>query len=139
MSDMRFDEARGRGPETATAEPAPADAAAPNWSGIACSRAFRDLLAAKKRFILPVFLFFLFYYFTLPILAGRAPRLLTTRIGWGVSLGLLLEMSQFVMGWLIAWRYVKAAARFDRLAKNVLDQARDSRLTSARKGAASHV
>jgi len=139
MSAIGFDGADGLVPGELTAEAPPADATAarndPNWSSIAATRPFRDLLAAKKRFILPAFFFFLIYYFSLPILAGCAPRLLSTRVVGGVSIGLLLEMSQFLMGWLIAWRYVKAAAGFDQLAKTALEQAEVGGLIRGASGA----
>jgi len=139
MSVTGFEGADGLVPGKSTAEPAPVAAAVPrnepDWSGIAATCGFRDLLAAKRRFILPVYLFFLIYSFSLPILAGRAPRLLSTRVVGGVSIGLLLEMLPFLTGWLIAWWYVKAAARFDKLAKSALEQAQASGLTSGAPGA----
>lgn len=90
------------------------------WNRIANSMQFQHLLAVKKTFIVPVFVFFLVYYLLLPILVGYAPRLMSTRIAGAVTLAYLFALSQFVVGWTIAWFYLKAAARFDKLVKDVL-------------------
>ena len=50
------------------------------WDRIATSAQFQELLARKKAFIFPVFLFFLVYYLLLPILVGWAPRLMSNRV-----------------------------------------------------------
>ena len=39
---------------------------------------FRALVAAKRRFIVPATIFFIVYYFALPILVGYAPDLMKT-------------------------------------------------------------
>lgn len=92
------------------------------WDRIANSRAFYDLLAIKKVFIVPAFAFFLTYYFLLPVLIGYAPKLMSTRIAGTVNLAYLFALSQFVVGWVIAWLYLRAAAKFDRLAGDILDK-----------------
>ena len=42
------------------------------WDRIAASQQFQDLLALKKVFIVPAFIFFCAYYFLLPVLVGFA-------------------------------------------------------------------
>jgi len=95
------------------------------WDQVACSKEFQDLLAVKKVFIIPAFVFFLVYYFTLPMLVGYAPGLMSLRVVGSVTLGYVYALSQFVVGWIIAWLYLKAASRFDALTKDILDQARE--------------
>ena len=85
------------------------------WDRIATSAQFQDLLARKKAFILPAFLFFLVYYLLLPILVGSAPRLMSNRVLGTVTLAYLFALSQFVVGWVIAGLYLKASTKFDRL------------------------
>ena len=92
------------------------------WDRIATSAQFQDLLALKKVFIILAFIFFLAYYFLLPVLLGYAPRLMATRVVGTVTLAYLFALSQFVMGWLIAWLYLKASAKFDALAQDILDK-----------------
>jgi uncharacterized membrane protein (DUF485 family) len=92
------------------------------WDRIATSKEFEDLMATKKTFIVPAFIFFLVYYFALPVLVGYAPQFMDTKIG-KVNLAYLFALSQFFVAWIIAGLYVKAANNFDRLAKDILDKA----------------
>jgi len=103
--------------EPSTRHPQEAD-----WNRIAASPGFQHLLAIKKIFIVPAFLFFIVYYLLLPILVGYAPRLMSTRIVGTVTLAYLFALSQFVVGWIIAWMYLKASSRFDKFVDDVLEQ-----------------
>lgn len=47
---------------------------------IAETQEFKDLMATKKVFIIPAFVFFLVYYFLLPSLVGYAPQFMSTRV-----------------------------------------------------------
>ena len=52
----------------------------PNWDEIAATKEFQTLVRKKRQFIFPVFAFFFAYFFTLPILIGYAPKLMSTPI-----------------------------------------------------------
>jgi len=90
------------------------------WSRIAKSRGFNDLIALKRTFIVPAFVFFLAYHFALAALFGYAPRLAAMRVIGTVNVAYLFALSQFVMGWVIAGLYLVAAARFDALTRDLL-------------------
>jgi uncharacterized membrane protein (DUF485 family) len=79
-------------------------------------------MATKKIFIVPAFVFFVLYYFALPVLVGYAPQFMSTKL-LGVNLAYLFALSQFFVAWLIAGLYVKAANNFDRLAKDIVEKA----------------
>jgi len=70
----------------------------------------------------PAFFFFLAYYLLLPILLGYAPRFMSRRILGTVTFAYLFALSQFVVGWAIAWMYLKASRRFDKVADQILQQ-----------------
>ena len=93
------------------------------WDRIAETGEFKDLMATKKVFIVPAFVFFLVYYFLLPVLVGYAPKFMATKVIGVVNLAYLFALSQFFMAWTIAWLYVKAAGDFDKLAKDIIDKA----------------
>lgn len=95
---------------------------AAEWRTIARSEAFRDLIALKKSFVVPAYVFFLLYYIALAVLLGYAPRLAAMRIISTVNVAYLFALSQFVVGWVIAGLYLFAASRFDKLAEDVLAQ-----------------
>ena len=97
-----------------------------SWDEIAASKQFKDLMATKKTFIVPAFIFFVVYYFALPVLVGYAPQFMATKIGY-VNLAYLFALSQFFVAWLIAGLYVRAANNFDRLSKDILEKAENSK------------
>lgn len=108
--------------ETATPVREPAQSQSV-WDRIAASKEFKDLMATKKTFIVPAFIFFVVYYFALPVLVGYAPQFMATKVIGQVNLAYLFALSQFFVAWLIAGLYVKAANNFDRLSKDILDKA----------------
>ena len=91
-----------------------------DWEKLAGSERFRNLLKAKRRFIVPAMIFFVVYYFALPVLIGYARPFMERRVIGPVNLAYLFALSQFFMAWIIAALYVKAAARFDRMAAGVI-------------------
>lgn len=90
------------------------------WDRAASHPEFQALMRAKKRFIVPTFVFFVVYYFALPILVGYAPTLMATPVIGPVNIAYLFALSQFFVAWFIAWLYTRRAARFDEMAKTVL-------------------
>jgi uncharacterized membrane protein (DUF485 family) len=93
-----------------------------DWERLAASAQFKSLLKAKARFVVPATIFFIAYYFSLPLLVGYAPQLMARKVLGVVNVAYLFALSQFLMAWLVAWAYVRAAARFDRMARDVVEQ-----------------
>ena len=93
------------------------------WDSIANSKEFKDLMATKRDFVVAAFVFFIVYYFLLPILVGYAPKFMEIKVIGVVNLASLFALSQFFMAWTIAWLYVRAASDFDMLAKDIIEKA----------------
>lgn len=91
-----------------------------NWNQIAEMPSFRELLRRKARFIVPATVFFIVYYFLLPILVGYAPALMDKKVLGPVNIAYLFALSQFFVVWILAALYVRAAAGFDKEAAAVL-------------------
>lgn len=106
-------------PESPSAPTAPTGAPIP-WNAIAATPAFRELLRAKAAFIVPTTIFFMVYYFTLPVLAGWYPKLMTHEVFGPVNVAYLFAFSQFVMAWIIAGLYVRVAAGWDKKAAAIV-------------------
>ncbi len=92
---------------------------AADWDRIAADPDFKALVARKIAFILPMTIFFLLYYFALPVLVGWFPELMKRRVG-SVNIAYLFALSQFFMAWTVAALYVSRATGWDRAAKNLL-------------------
>jgi uncharacterized membrane protein (DUF485 family) len=94
-----------------------------DWDRVAASKPFKDLIATKKVFIIPAFLFFVIYYFLLPLLVGYTPQFMATKVWGNVNLAYLFALSQFFMAWIIAALYVKAGDNFDSISKHIIEHA----------------
>ena len=103
------------------------DTDAADWDRVAAEPEFKSLLASKRRFIVPMTVFFVVYYFALPVLVGYAPRLMETRV-LGLNVAYLFALSQFFMAWIVAALYVRAAGGWDAAAHRIIE-----RLDSDRK------
>jgi uncharacterized membrane protein (DUF485 family) len=90
------------------------------WEALAASTEFRRLITAKRNFIIPAVVFFLVYYFALPLGNGLAPSLMNTKVIGNINLAYLFALSEFVMAWILAAVYIRRANRvFDPLAAAV--------------------
>jgi uncharacterized membrane protein (DUF485 family) len=104
-------------------DPATKDSAQSVWDEVAESSQFKDLMATKRTFIVPAVIFFVVYYFALPVLVGYAPQFMATKVIGDVNLAYIFALSQFFVAWIIAALYVKAANNFDRLSKDIVESA----------------
>jgi uncharacterized membrane protein (DUF485 family) len=88
-----------------------------DWIAAERSPEFRELIARKRRFVVPATIFFLSWYLGFIALAGYAPDFMGESIYEGFTVGYALALSQFVMTWALGWMYVRRADdEFDDLA-----------------------
>ncbi len=94
-----------------------------DWDAAAESPEFKQLVSAKRRFVIPATAFFMVWYFGFVILAGYAPDFMGEEfITDGLTVGYTLALSQFVMTWVLGWLYLRRADRtFDPLAARARD------------------
>lgn len=98
------------------------------WHEIAASPEFKSLVRVKFKMVATATVFFIVYYFALPVLVGYAPSLMERKVIGNVNLAYLFALSQFFVAWGIAAIYLRSAARFDLMAKKIIQQqtARDA-------------
>ncbi|MGP4106411.1 DUF485 domain-containing protein [Virgibacillus sp. L01] len=85
------------------------------------SEKFQRLMNDRKKFIVPLTIFFLVFYFLLPVLTSYTTFLNTPVIG-DISWVWIFAFAQFVMTWVLCTIYVKKAAFFDRLTDEIIDE-----------------
>ena len=91
-----------------------------DWEAIERSPEFRDLVAAKRRFVVPRVVFFLGWYITFVLLAGYAEGFMGESVYEGLTVGYTLALSQFVMVWFLVWEYLRKADKvFDPMEERV--------------------
>ncbi|WP_010531400.1 DUF485 domain-containing protein [Lentibacillus jeotgali] len=81
---------------------------------------FKSFLQKKKKFIIPYTVFFLIFYFLLPVLTSYTTFLNTPAIG-DISWVWLFAFAQFVMTWVLCTIYVKKAAAFDEETDQIIE------------------
>lgn len=94
----------------------------PDWAAIERTAEFRALVRAKRAFVIPASLFFVSYYFALPILVGYWPDLMSTRVIGRINIAYLFALSQFAMAWTLMAAYVRRARVFDRMVDDLLQR-----------------
>lgn len=98
-----------------------------DWNMVAASSRFRALVKTKLRFIIPATIFFIIYFFALPVLVGYAPELMNRRVVGSINVAYLFALSQFFMAWIVALVYVRAASRHDRMAREIVTELEEKR------------
>ncbi len=94
------------------------------WEGLEETPEFKQLVRAKWRFVIPATVFFMVYYFLLPVLNGVATGFMRTNVVGSVNIAYLFALSQFFMAWILAWLYIRRAnGLFDGLAEKVRTRA----------------
>jgi uncharacterized membrane protein (DUF485 family) len=109
-------------PESSTSSTPDHKAASTDWSAIERDTDFIALLRSKMAFVVPATLFFVVYYFALPIAVGWFPKVMETKVLGDVNLAYLFALSQFFMAWILAFAYVAVAAGWDRRAEAIISK-----------------
>lgn len=91
------------------------------YSDIARSELFRKLMDKKKRFIIPMTLFFLAFYFTLPVLTSFSNVLNAPAVG-SITWAWVFAFAQFIMTWVLCSLYSKQSVTFDAICEEIKDQ-----------------
>ena len=92
-----------------------------DYTSIVQSASFQTLLSEKKKFIIPVTIFFFCFYFALPVLTSYTTVLNHKFIG-SITWAWVFDFLKFVMTWVLCMLYSKKATRFDELAKKVIQE-----------------
>lgn len=95
-----------------------------DWKAVEQSPEFRELIAARRRFVLPATIFFLSWYLGFILLAGYAPDFMARSVYEGLTVGYCLALTQFVMVFALGSMYARRAARvYDPLAERAARRA----------------
>ena len=90
------------------------------WVRVERTSAFQELARKRKAFIVPATIFFLVFFFGLPVLAAFTTVLNARAVGpltWAYVYG----FAQFAMVWILMHVYVSRANKWD----DLVDRARD--------------
>jgi uncharacterized membrane protein (DUF485 family) len=97
-----------------------------DWRQIEQLPEFRELVARRRRFVVPATVFFLCWYFGFVVLAGYAETFMGSSIYEGFTVGYLLALTQFLMVAVLGVWYLRYSARhLDPLRDRVAERARE--------------
>ncbi|MDQ0417021.1 uncharacterized membrane protein (DUF485 family) [Croceifilum oryzae] len=88
------------------------------WAQIARSSEFIKLMKKRKKFQIFSAIFFVLYYFALPVLAGYTD-LLNKSVFGSINGIYLFALSQFFMAWILAFIYVRHANQLDQTIEQI--------------------
>ena len=89
------------------------------WVRVERTSAFKELISAKRAFIIPATIFFMVFYFGLPILAAFT-TILNVKVIGSLTLAYIYALAQFAMTWILMHLYVSRANKWD----DLVDRAR---------------
>ncbi len=90
-----------------------------DYTAVASSADFQKLLQAKKRFIIPMSLFFFCFYIALPLMTSYS-KILNTPVLGAITWAWVFAFAQFIMTWALCMIYSKKATAFDEMADRIL-------------------
>ena len=99
------------------------------WVRIERTNAFQELVRSKKAFIIPATIFFMVFYFGLPILASFTTLLNFTVVG-AITGAYAYAFAQFIMTWTLMHLYVSQANKWDNKIEQVLREASEKGASS---------
>jgi uncharacterized membrane protein (DUF485 family) len=92
-----------------------------DFERVESSPQFKKLMENKKKFIVPMTIFFLVFYFLLPISTSYG-TFLNTPVYGDITWAWVFAVAQFVMTWVICSIYVKKANTFDKDAAQIVNE-----------------
>lgn len=92
------------------------------WDSVANDPEFRSLLRARRAFVVPATIFFIAYYFALPLGVGFAPGVMNRPLWGPLTVAYAFAFSQFLMAWILCALYMRRAKHFDELASSVVER-----------------
>jgi uncharacterized membrane protein (DUF485 family) len=104
------------GKELATYEPE-----VPDYEAVAEGAQFKALVNERKKFVIPLTIFFLVFYFMLPVLTSYSTILNKPAFG-DISWAWIYGFAQFAMTWILCIVYVKKSARLDVQADKIIKE-----------------
>jgi len=91
------------------------------YNSIIQTNEFKELLQKKRSFIILTTIFFLIFYFSLPLLAAYS-KVLHTEVVGPIPGAWLFAALQFLIVWICGFIYVKKSEQYDNLSKTILQK-----------------
>ncbi|WP_230128274.1 DUF485 domain-containing protein [Bacillus sp. CECT 9360] len=94
-----------------------------DYTKVVHSSSFKELMHKKKKFIIPMSIFFMVFYFTLPILTAYSTVLNQPAFA-SISWAWVFAFAQFIMTVTLCMIYTRKAREFDEIVEKVSKETR---------------
>ncbi|AGK54252.1 DUF485 domain-containing protein [Bacillus sp. 1NLA3E] len=95
-----------------------------DYSKIVKTASFQKLLRVKRGFIVPMSIFFLVFYFTLPVLTAYSDILNQKAFG-DITWAWVFGSAQFIMTWSLCGIYSGKARKFDQMVEGIIEESQN--------------
>jgi uncharacterized membrane protein (DUF485 family) len=93
-----------------------------DWDAIERSPEFQELVARRRRFVIPCTVFFLAWYMTFIVMCAYAPDFMGESVYEGLTVGYVYALTQFAMVFTLGLLYLRKSDReFDPLAERAIE------------------
>lgn len=92
------------------------------WTHILQTTAFKELVRTKRAFVIPAIVFFIVFYFALPVLIG-VTSVLDAKVIGAINLAYIYAYAQFAMILVLTHLYLAKAKRWDGLVEQMKREA----------------
>jgi uncharacterized membrane protein (DUF485 family) len=93
-----------------------------DWEAVEHTPEFQELVASRRRFVIPATIFFMAWYLGFVALCGYAEDFMAESVYEGLTVGYCLALTQFVMVAVLGMMYLRRAQNvFDPLADKVAE------------------
>lgn len=93
-----------------------------DYTKVVQSSSFKELMQQKKAFIIPMSIFFMVFYFALPIMTAYSTVLNTTAFA-SISWAWVFAFAQFIMTVSFCMIYTRKARKFDEMVEKITKEA----------------
>jgi uncharacterized membrane protein (DUF485 family) len=94
--------------------------AEPDWTALARSPEFRELMASRRRFLVAGTAFYSLYFLAFLCLLGFAPDTMSKTVFGSVTLALVGGMSLVVLAFAMAFLHARRSGEWERMAQAVI-------------------
>lgn len=90
------------------------------WDRIYADPQFNQLVLKRRKVTLKLFLICMVFFFSIPFFSVVSPNFLRIQMIGVINIGLLLVIAQYVVGGIIAWRYVVELKKVDEMSQKLI-------------------
>lgn len=94
-----------------------------DWDELYNSAEYKMLVQKRRRFVIPILIFFTIYFMLLLVIQGYFPSFSSTPVVGSLNIGYLFAVSQLPVAWILCFYYIKYSRDvLDQLSKKVRDK-----------------